>query len=107
MHSHAYLNKVARQLSKAPDAMNHSASAALVGLDLHFHTLAKRRLYGRWAPVVRRMDKCESNPCSFNLSVDGCAIRDHQVELRSRRQAAFLPFGHQTIFRSSRLGHFC
>ena len=29
-----------------PDAKNHDASAALVGFDLHFHTLAKATLTG-------------------------------------------------------------
>jgi hypothetical protein len=36
------------------------------------------------------MDKGECNPSSCNLGIDGRVIRDHQVELRSRRQAAFL-----------------
>jgi phosphatidylethanolamine-binding protein (PEBP) family uncharacterized protein len=37
-------------VDKLPDAKNDTASAALVGFDLHFHTLAKASLtatYGR------------------------------------------------------------
>jgi hypothetical protein len=33
-------------VDKLPDAKNDSASAALVGFDLHFHTLAKATLTG-------------------------------------------------------------
>jgi Raf kinase inhibitor-like YbhB/YbcL family protein len=33
-------------VDKLPDAKNHDASAALVGFDLHFHTLAKATLTG-------------------------------------------------------------
>ena len=33
-------------VAKLPDAKDHSASAALVGFDLHFHTLAKATLTG-------------------------------------------------------------
>jgi hypothetical protein len=33
-------------VDKLPDAKDHSASAALVGFDLHFHTLAKATLTG-------------------------------------------------------------
>ena len=33
-------------VEKLPDAKDHSASAALVGFDLHFHTLAKATLTG-------------------------------------------------------------
>ena len=45
VHSHAYLNKVARQLNEAVQR----PSAALVGFDLHFHTLAKATLTGLYA----------------------------------------------------------
>ncbi|MGH9696738.1 MAG: phosphatidylethanolamine-binding protein, partial [Bryobacteraceae bacterium] len=33
-------------VDKLPDATNDAASAALVGFDLHFHTLAKATLTG-------------------------------------------------------------
>jgi Raf kinase inhibitor-like YbhB/YbcL family protein len=42
-------------VDKLPDAKNEMASAALVGFDLHFHTLAKATvtgLYGRSAPAA-------------------------------------------------------
>jgi Raf kinase inhibitor-like YbhB/YbcL family protein len=35
-------------VDKLPDAKNHDASAALVGFDLHFHTLAKATLTGQY-----------------------------------------------------------
>jgi len=47
---HYHFTVFAVDVDKLPDAQNDSASAALVGFDLHFHTLAKASfvgLYGR------------------------------------------------------------
>jgi hypothetical protein len=44
------------------------------------------------------MDKRECNPSSCNLGIDGPVIRDHQVELRRRRQAAFLLLGWTSAY---------
>jgi len=57
---HYQITVFAVDVDKLPDAKNDSASAALVGFDLHFHTLAKATLtglYGRCALIIRRMDK--------------------------------------------------
>jgi phosphatidylethanolamine-binding protein (PEBP) family uncharacterized protein len=35
-------------VDKLPDAKDHSASAALVGFDLHFHSLGKATLMGMY-----------------------------------------------------------
>jgi Raf kinase inhibitor-like YbhB/YbcL family protein len=47
---HYTITVFAADVAKLPDATNHNASAALVGFDLHFHTLGKATLtatYGR------------------------------------------------------------
>jgi Raf kinase inhibitor-like YbhB/YbcL family protein len=47
---HYQVTVFAVDVDKLPDAKDHNASAALVGFDLHFHTLAKASLtatYGR------------------------------------------------------------
>ena len=47
---HYQITVFAVDVDKLPDAKDHNASAALVGFDLHFHTLAKASLtatYGR------------------------------------------------------------
>jgi Raf kinase inhibitor-like YbhB/YbcL family protein len=47
---HYQITVFAVDVDKLPDAKDHNASAALVGFDLHFHTLAKATitgLYGR------------------------------------------------------------
>jgi Raf kinase inhibitor-like YbhB/YbcL family protein len=47
---HYHITVFAVDVDKLPDAKNDAASAALVGFDLHFHTLAKATLtatYGR------------------------------------------------------------
>jgi len=47
---HYQITVFAVDVNKLPDAKDHMASAALVGFDLHFHTLAKASLtatYGR------------------------------------------------------------
>jgi Raf kinase inhibitor-like YbhB/YbcL family protein len=47
---HYQITVFAVDVDKLPDARDHNASAALVGFDLHFHTLAKATitgLYGR------------------------------------------------------------
>jgi Raf kinase inhibitor-like YbhB/YbcL family protein len=47
---HYYFTLFAVDADKLPDAQDHNASAALVGFDLHFHTLGKVSLtatYGR------------------------------------------------------------
>lgn len=47
---HYQITVFAVDVDKLPDAQDHNASAALVGFDLHFHTLAKATitgLYGR------------------------------------------------------------
>lgn len=47
---HYQITAFAVDVDKLPDAKDHNASAALVGFDLHFHTLAKASLtatYGR------------------------------------------------------------
>ena len=43
---HYQITVFAVDVAKLPDATNNSASAALVGFDLHFHTLAKATLTG-------------------------------------------------------------
>lgn len=43
---HYQIAVFAVDVEKLPDAKDHSASAALVGFDLHFHTLAKATLTG-------------------------------------------------------------
>jgi hypothetical protein len=43
---HYQITIFAVDLDKLPDAKDHSASAALVGFDLHFHTLGKTTLTG-------------------------------------------------------------
>src|ERR1700761_3596600 len=43
---HYPITEFAVDVDKLPDAKDHSASAALVGFDLHFHTLAKATLTG-------------------------------------------------------------
>ena len=43
---HYQITVFAVDVDKLPDAKNDSASAALVGFDLHFHTLAKATLTG-------------------------------------------------------------
>jgi Raf kinase inhibitor-like YbhB/YbcL family protein len=43
---HYQITVFAVDVDKLPDAKDHSASAALVGFDLHFHTLAKATLTG-------------------------------------------------------------
>ena len=47
---HYHFTVFAVDVDKLPDAADHNASAALVGFDLHFHTLGKASftgLYGR------------------------------------------------------------
>jgi Raf kinase inhibitor-like YbhB/YbcL family protein len=43
---HYQITVFAVDVDKLPDAKDHNASAALVGFDLHFHTLAKATLTG-------------------------------------------------------------
>jgi phosphatidylethanolamine-binding protein (PEBP) family uncharacterized protein len=43
---HYQITVFAVDVDKLPDAKNDAASAALVGFDLHFHTLAKATLVG-------------------------------------------------------------
>ena len=43
---HYQITVFAVDVDKLPDAKDHNASAALVGFDLHFHTLAKGTLTG-------------------------------------------------------------
>jgi Raf kinase inhibitor-like YbhB/YbcL family protein len=43
---HYQITVFAVDVDKLPDAKDHNASAALVGFDLHFHTLAKTTLTG-------------------------------------------------------------
>jgi hypothetical protein len=43
---HYQITVFAVDVDKLPDAKDESASAALVGFDLHFHTLAKATLTG-------------------------------------------------------------
>jgi Raf kinase inhibitor-like YbhB/YbcL family protein len=43
---HYHITVFAVDVDKLPDATGDSASAALVGYDLHFHTLAKATLTG-------------------------------------------------------------
>ena len=43
---HYQITVFAVDVDKLPDAKDHSASAALVGFDLHFHTLGKATLTG-------------------------------------------------------------
>jgi phosphatidylethanolamine-binding protein (PEBP) family uncharacterized protein len=43
---HYQITVFAVDVDKLPDAKNDTASAALVGFDLHFHTLAKATLTG-------------------------------------------------------------
>ena len=43
---HYHITVFAVDVDKLPDATSDSASAALVGFDLHFHTLAKAALTG-------------------------------------------------------------
>ena len=43
---HYQVTVFAVDVDKLPDAKDHNASAALVGFDLHFHTLAKATLTG-------------------------------------------------------------
>jgi Raf kinase inhibitor-like YbhB/YbcL family protein len=45
---HYHFNVFAVDVDKLPDAQDHNASAALVGFDLHFHTLAKATLVGTY-----------------------------------------------------------
>ena len=45
---HYHITVFAVDVDKLPDAKNDQASAALVGFDLHFHTLAKATLTGRY-----------------------------------------------------------
>jgi Raf kinase inhibitor-like YbhB/YbcL family protein len=45
---HYHITVFAVDVDKLPDAQNDQASAALVGFDLHFHTLAKATLTGRY-----------------------------------------------------------
>ena len=45
---HYHIMVFAVDVDKLPDAKNDQASAALVGFDLHFHTLAKATLIGRY-----------------------------------------------------------
>ena len=45
---HYQITVFAVDVDKLPDAKDHSASAALVGFDLHFHTLAKATLTGMY-----------------------------------------------------------
>jgi Raf kinase inhibitor-like YbhB/YbcL family protein len=45
---HYHITVFAVDVAKLPDATGDSASAALVGYDLHFHTLAKASLVGRY-----------------------------------------------------------
>jgi Raf kinase inhibitor-like YbhB/YbcL family protein len=45
---HYHITVFAVDVDKLPDATSDSASAALVGFDLHFHTLAKATLTGRY-----------------------------------------------------------
>ncbi len=46
---HYQITVFAVDVDKLPDAKNDSASAALVGFDLHFHTLAKATLTGLYS----------------------------------------------------------
>jgi Raf kinase inhibitor-like YbhB/YbcL family protein len=46
---HYHITVFAVDVDKLPDAQNDSASAALVGYDLHFHTLGKAALVGLYA----------------------------------------------------------
>jgi Raf kinase inhibitor-like YbhB/YbcL family protein len=45
---HYHITVFAVDVAKLPDATSDQASAALVGFDLHFHTLAKASLTGRY-----------------------------------------------------------
>jgi len=45
---HYHITVFAVDVDKLPDAQNDSASAALVGFDLHFHTLGKASLVGTY-----------------------------------------------------------
>jgi Raf kinase inhibitor-like YbhB/YbcL family protein len=45
---HYQITVFAVDVAKLPDAQNDKASPALVGFDLHFHTLAKATLTGRY-----------------------------------------------------------
>jgi Raf kinase inhibitor-like YbhB/YbcL family protein len=45
---HYHITVFAVDVDKLPDATGDAASAALVGFDLHFHTLAKATLTGRY-----------------------------------------------------------
>ena len=51
---HYQITVFAVDVDKLPDAKNDSASAALVGFDVHFHTLAKATLIG----PVRALSAC-------------------------------------------------
>jgi Raf kinase inhibitor-like YbhB/YbcL family protein len=46
---HYHITVFAVDVDKLPDAQNDSASAALVGFDLHFHTLGKAELLGTYS----------------------------------------------------------
>ena len=45
---HYQITVFAVDVDKLPDAKDHSASAALVGFDLHFHSLGKATLTGMY-----------------------------------------------------------
>jgi Raf kinase inhibitor-like YbhB/YbcL family protein len=50
---HRYIFTVfAVDVDKLPDAKDDNASAALVGFDLHFHTLDKATLVGDLQPLI-------------------------------------------------------
>jgi hypothetical protein len=49
VQSHAYLNKVARQLNEAARRQERFRLGCIVGFDMHFHALAKATLTGLYA----------------------------------------------------------
>jgi Raf kinase inhibitor-like YbhB/YbcL family protein len=52
---HYHFTVFAVDVDKLPDAQDHNASAALVGFDLHFHTLAKGSLLGTYGrPAAKK-----------------------------------------------------
>ena len=48
--NHYQITVSAVDVDKLPDAKDESALAALVGFDLHFHTLVKATLTGLYGP---------------------------------------------------------
>jgi len=54
---HYHFTVFAVDIDKLPDAQDHNASAALVGFDLHFHTLAKASLLGTYGRAAEKKKK--------------------------------------------------